>query len=403
MNEKKPIDVVVAGHLCLDIIPKFGRIEAEKVSDVLVPGTLLNIHEAIISTGGAVSNTGISLSKLGFEVELAGKVGDDLFGKAIADILKNYAEPRGLSIAESKYSSYTIIIAIPGVDRMFLHHPGTNDTFGYSDIDFDKVSEAKIFHLGYPPLLKKLYTDDGAELIRIFSTVKSLGVTTSLDMALPDPDSEPGKADWDSILKKLMSQVDIFIPSIEEIMFMIDKSRYSHLKHKAKDRDIVDFFELYDLTNISDTLLGYGAKIIALKCGHRGFYLRTAEKPLMDKTGFAKPFDPFAWSNRELLVPCYSVDRILSAAGAGDSAVAGFLAGYLKGKSCEICMKCANAAGAQNVLALDTVSGIRTWDETISMVHDSARLSNPVISENGWVCDEKNRVWKGPGDRTVHR
>ena len=55
---KKPFDVVVAGHICLDIIPTIPheRIEFE-------PGRLLQVGPAVLSTGGAVSNTGLALHR----------------------------------------------------------------------------------------------------------------------------------------------------------------------------------------------------------------------------------------------------------------------------------------------------------------------------------------------------
>ncbi len=400
MSNKKSIDVIAAGHICLDIIPRFGNIKADRVGNILTPGRLVNVSEAAISTGGSVPNTGIALLKLGLKVDFMGKVGDDLFGKAIIGILGNYIEPHGMITAKGEHSSYTIVIAIPGIDRMFLHNPGTNAAFDYGDIDFALVRNARLFHLGYPPLMRNLYINDGAELIKIFTQVKSMGVTTSLDMALPDPDSESGKVDWDLILRKLLPHVDIFTPSIEEVMFMVDRKRLSSLKHEAKGGDIVDFFKPDDLTRISDVLLGYGAKIITLKCGHRGFYLRTTGKAILDKIGYAKPADSHNWSNRELWAPCYHIDRIASAAGSGDSAVAGFLTGYLKGESPEICMKCANAAGAQNVEALDAVSGVKTWDEVMKMVcAPDAKLKDLEISEDDWIYDEVDRLWKGPGEK----
>ena len=397
MSNKKSIDVIVAGHTCIDIIPRFADVRSGKVSDILIPGQLINVSEATISTGGPVPNTGIALVKLGVKVELIGKIGNDLFGRAIIERLRNYVKLGSMSTAKGEHSSYTIVIAIPGIDRIFLHNPGTNDTFGYNDINFDLVKNARLFHLGYPPLMRNLYIDGGSELIKIFAKVKSLGVTTSLDMALPDPDSESGKANWDSILKKLMPYMDIFTPSIEEAMFMVDRERLFFLKEQARGKDVIDFFEPDDLTHISDVLLSYGVKIITLKCGHRGFYLRTADTGKLDKIGYAKPADSRKWSNLELWAPSYHVDRIGSATGSGDSAVAGFLVGYLKEETPEMCVKCANATGAQNVRALDAISGIKTWEETIKMASDpDAKLNDLEICEDNWVYDKEERLWRGP-------
>ncbi len=381
--QAKLVDVVVAGHICLDITPEFGRIRAEGIDDVLAPGKLVNIHEANLSTGGAVPNVGVALSKLGVEAALMAKTGDDLFGRAIVGRLKDYVKPGGISRVAGEHSSYTIVIAVPGFDRIFLHNPGTNDTFGCGDIDFDVVKKARLFYLGYPPLMRRLYIDDGAELIRIFARVRSLGVPTSLDMALPDPDSESGRVNWDLLLRRLLPYVDIFLPSIEEAMFMVKGDRLLFLKRQ--ERDFIDCFTTDDLTCISDILLSYGAKIVGLKCGHRGVYLRTAEG------------QSHGWSCRRLWAPPYHVKTIASATGSGDSAVAGFLTGYLKGESPEICVRCANAAGAQSMQALDAVSGIKSWDEVVKMAH-SHNKDSLKISADGWVYDKSEELWRGPGD-----
>jgi len=136
MKERK-IDVVVAGHLCLDIIPKFPEGSEFEIEELFVPGKLIDVKEATISTGGAVSNAGLALHRLGMKVELMGKVGDDFFGRAIIDRLKGTISLKGMSIAKGEGSSYSLVISPPGIDRMFLHYSGTNDTFGYDDIDFD--------------------------------------------------------------------------------------------------------------------------------------------------------------------------------------------------------------------------------------------------------------------------
>src|SRR5712692_3155243 len=104
MNEKEtfnnPItaEVVVAGHICLDIIRTLASSTA-----LLAPGRLIEAGPAILSTGGPVSNTGLALHKLGIVTRLMGKIGTDLFGQAIRQLIASY-EPE---LAEG-------IIVVPG-------------------------------------------------------------------------------------------------------------------------------------------------------------------------------------------------------------------------------------------------------------------------------------------------
>jgi len=88
VKSDKKIDVVVAGHICFDVIPRFPKTGAKSFGELFVPGKLVNVGEVVTSTGGPVSNTGLGLHRLGAKVELMAKIGDDFFGKAILDKLK---------------------------------------------------------------------------------------------------------------------------------------------------------------------------------------------------------------------------------------------------------------------------------------------------------------------------
>lgn len=81
MSEKL-FDAVVGGHICLDVIPRFRDTGAATMGEIMIPGTLVNVDEAAISTGGPVSNTGLALIKLGIKAMLMGKIGDDFLDRA---------------------------------------------------------------------------------------------------------------------------------------------------------------------------------------------------------------------------------------------------------------------------------------------------------------------------------
>ena len=63
-------EVVVAGHICLDVIP--GLTQAPD----LTPGRLVVVGPSAVSTGGPVGNVGLALHRLGVPVRLMGKIGD---------------------------------------------------------------------------------------------------------------------------------------------------------------------------------------------------------------------------------------------------------------------------------------------------------------------------------------
>ena len=132
---EKEFDVVVAGHVALDVIPDMSGLSGDLISS-LRPGTLVTIGPVVASTGGPVSNTGISLHKLGVKTGFMGKVGDDFFGRELLDRFAKIGASDSMSVVEGESTSYSLVITPPGVDRMFLHHPGCNDTFGLADVKF---------------------------------------------------------------------------------------------------------------------------------------------------------------------------------------------------------------------------------------------------------------------------
>ena len=145
--------VIAAGHICLDITPVFpaGK-QYDSQSSVLVPGRLIQMEAADVHTGGSVANTGLALKLLGCDVTLMGKVGDDAFGMMVRNILEKYGAG-GLLTDPGSSTSYSVVLAVPGQDRVFLHSPGANDTFTGGDIPEEALEEAALFHFGYPPLM----------------------------------------------------------------------------------------------------------------------------------------------------------------------------------------------------------------------------------------------------------
>jgi len=399
MNDQKKTQVMVAGHLCLDITPRFPATANIKIGEVFSPGKLTNVYAAVLSTGVVVANTGLVLDRLGVDVALNGKIGGDEFG----DIIRNKIGPdraEAIKVVNDQSSSYTIVLALPGVDRFVLHNPATNDTFGPEDIDYELAGECVLFHFGYPPLMKRRYENDGAQLAQMYQRIKELGVTTSLDMAMPDPAAPSGQVDWRKILEKVLPYVDVFLPSIEEITFMADRNLFDQRKTQAKNKDPVLAYEPEDCTAISDLLLSLGVKIVAIKCGVRGLYLRTAAKQQIDAIGSACPKDVEAWSDRELWAGTFKVENFASALGAGDATIAGFFCGLIRGFSPEYTLRMANTVGWQNVQAMDALSGISDWPTTEKLLKNKNRLYNSSkIKAAGWRFYADEKLFYGPHDK----
>jgi sugar/nucleoside kinase (ribokinase family) len=397
MENKKDIEIVAAGHTCLDLIPAFTIEEkVDKMTDVLVPGKMINMGKCVVVGGGPVTNAGVSIRRLGVKTELIGKVGNDDFGKQILRWYEEYeGHFEGIQVVDGESTSYTIAICIPGIDRFYLHHCGANDTFGYDDMNFDLVQRSKLMLFGYPPWMAKLYENKGNELTKILKKTKELGTTTVLDLSLPDVNSRAGQIDWLTILNDWVPLTDIMVPSAEEIFYFLYKDKF--LKKKANlgpKESVLDHMTVSEISELGNDLIKMGAAIAMVKCGHRGLYIRTAGVDRLKKLGAAGCADLENWANRELWFPVYAEEKFVGALGSGDSAIAGFLAAFVWGHTIESCLKYANAAGSMNVTVPDGLSWNKGFDDLTKRIEAGWKTKNLKIDEKGWKHERE--FWAGP-------
>ena len=402
MKNKKDIEIVAAGHTCLDLIPAFtieGKVD--KMTDVLVPGKMINMGQCVVVGGGPVTNAGVSIRRLGVKTELIGKIGDDDFGK---QILQWYEEHeghfKGIKMVEGESTSYTIAICIPGIDRFYLHHCGANDTFGFDDMDFNLVERSKLMLFGYPPWMKKLYENTGAQLTKILKKTKEFGTTTTLDLSIPDVNSPAGQVDWKAILNNWVPLTDIMVPSAEEVFFFLYKDKFLDIKANLGPKDsVLDHMTVEDISTLGSDLVKMGTAIAMVKCGHRGLYVRTAGQDRLKKLGAAGCSNLENWANRELWFPVYEEEKFVGALGSGDSAIAGFLSAFVWGHTIESCLRYANAAGSMNVTVPDGLTWNKGFDDLTKRIESGWKTKKLKIDENGWKYERD--FWVGPDNHGI--
>lgn len=395
--------VIVAGHACIDITPVFPDKQMKKntkeeigsahsatlLSKVLIPGKLVQMKGVDINPGGAVSNTGLAMKLLGEDVALAAKIGDDSFGDILTGIYEKHGVGSGIIRCPGERTSYSVVVAVPGVDRIFLHDPGANDTFDAEDVRKLDFSDVKLFHFGYPPIMEKMYQNEGEELLRIFQYVKEQGVLTSLDMTMVDETSKAGQTDWDVILRKVLPYVDFFLPSVEETCFMLDKERYREWCQRAEGGDLCMVITPKDVKPLADKLISYGAKVVLLKCGATGLYYKTGSgegmqalleqlaqvlpecketnssrnenAALCDSKDVANCSQDWyqEWAGREGFEKSFKPAKVLSGTGAGDTTIAAFLTSVLCGYGLHKSIQLAAAEGASCVEDYGALGGIK--------------------------------------------
>ena len=378
----KKTKIIIAGHICVDFTPPFDVEKFNKIDEVLLPGKLIHVGAANFYPGGVVVNTGLAVKILGAEVLLMGKIGKDAFGKMIIEFLKDYNAEEGIIIDSESSTSYTVVLAVPGIDRIFLHNPGANDSFSADDIDYSKCEDAVLFHFGYPPLMKKMYLDSGSELTKIFKRVKEKNCITSLDMAAIDENSDAGNADWSTLLENTLPYVDFFMPSIEEICFMLDRSKYHELQQRASGVDVTHVLSIKnDVAPMAERLINMGCKIAVIKCGAAGFYYKTADKNSFEDLEKISSIDFSSFISKEGFEKSFVPDVIISGTGAGDTTIAAFLTAMIKGYKFEKCLAYASGTGACCMSSVNALDALKTFDKLEEKISKGWKKQNLLSNE----------------------
>jgi len=378
-----PPSVVVAGHICLDIIP---RLPAAAHRRAPRPGSLDLIGPVTLAVGGCVGNTGIALHRLGLRTTLIARVGDDQLGSVLTDLVHR-AVPREavhLVRAADEMTSYSVIHNRPGKDRSIEHFPGVNDTFVADDVPLELLHAATLLHVGYPPLMAALVADGGRELRRLLARARGSGAATSLDMANANLDPGAGRVRWRELLERVLPDVDIFLPSLAEAC---------HLLGRRIHRDEQGAPTLASVGRIADELVSLGVRIAGLKLGEHGLYIRTASAARM-AAGSIPTAPP--WTDRELYSTVFET-HVVGTAGAGDTTIAGLLFGLLVGMSPGDAITAACAVGGSSTEAADGTSSVPSWPEITRRLGQGWRRRTAAPA-TGWAPSRDGGPWCGPHD-----
>ncbi len=380
--------VVVAGHVCLDIIPGLGPGGDGQAPG---PGTLELVGPATLAIGGCVGNTGVALHRLGLRTKLVARIGDDPFG-AILKRLVHAAVPRRdarLIATPGGQTSYSVIQSRPDLDRAIRHFPGVNDRFVAADVAPAVLNGAALLHVGYPPLMASLVADDGLEIGRLMAAAHRHEAMTSLDMAAANLDQGVGGIRWRELLRRILPEVDLFLPSLDEA---------AHLLEREVRRDGRGAPVMTDVVGLADELLDLGVAVAGLKLGEHGLYVRTAPGARIDAVpGSLGP----AWVDRELYSAVFET-RVVGTTGAGDATIAGFIHGLVGGMAPEASVTAACAVGGASTEAADGTSAIPAWPEIQARLGGDWQRTADTPGPD-WTPALDPGLWVGPRDRVARR
>lgn len=389
---------VIAGTIALDVAPQFPKGACER-EQLLEEGKTLYIPDIKVMLGGLVANTGVAMGRLGAEVLLASKVGDDSFGVIIRRLLEETGVPFQLKTAEHRGTSMTIVVAPEHADRTFWHRRGASQEYCFEELPLEALKEASLFHFGYPTGMPCFHSDSGERLSGLFLEVKKLGLTTSMDLSLPGLASEAGRADWKTIMQRTLPYVDVFLPSLEETLFIFRKERYLEILKDADGKSAIDYIDLELLESLGDEILSMGPKVLLLKLGKKGLYLRTASGDAFCQMGELQGLLTSGWHDREMLMTPFLPEHIVSTNGAGDTAIAGFLTGILEGWEPDRCMRLASGAACIRIQSSEGAKVLPSWKEIMKKADDGwAHMELPELQIPYWKPDKERQVYLGEHD-----
>jgi sugar/nucleoside kinase (ribokinase family) len=293
--------IIVADHVCYPI------------SHVPAAGELVTTDKMLLTIGGCAANAAVDLVKMGVAATVVGRVGSDVFGRIVADMLREHGvDASGIQTTPDADTSQTLIVNVLGQDRRFIHTFGANAVFSASDIPLEKVKQCKVLYLGGYLVMPKMVQE---ELVPVFAAAREKGVKTVLDVVVPGP------GEYLSRLDRLLPHVDVFLPNNHEAALMTGES---------------------DSVRQAEAFRRLGSKTVVITMGGDGVVL-VSEKTRLRAGVFTVPF--------------------VDGSGGGDAFDAGFIYGMLNDMSPEGCLRVASALGASCVRAIGTTPGVFTRSE----------------------------------------
>lgn len=244
----KKFDVVALGELLIDFTEN-------GISSQGNP-----IFEA--NPGGAPCNVLAMLQKLGKKTAFIGKVGNDIFGRQLTEVVKAAGiDVTNLVTDSSVPTTLAFVHTLAGGDRefSFIRDPGADMMFRKDEINADIVKSAKIFHFG-----TLSSTHEGVREATRYGVdiAKESGALISFDPNLRPPL-------WNSLedarreIEYGLEKCDILKISDNEIEFMMGSTDY--------DKAVRELMEKYQIKLAFATLGKNGSRAyygdIKAECG----------------------------------------------------------------------------------------------------------------------------------------
>jgi fructokinase len=164
------MQVVTLGEILIDMFPaEVGR-------------RLVDVSAFHPKPGGAPANVAVAASRLGAPSAFMGKVGDDIFGRHLVDVLREQGvETRAMRVSTTARTTMAII-AMPDPDTaefIFYRNPGADLLLQPDELDEDLLAEAQALHIGSLSLVDEPARSATHEAVR---QAQAAGALVSFDV-----------------------------------------------------------------------------------------------------------------------------------------------------------------------------------------------------------------------------
>jgi len=266
-------DLVVLGEINVDLILTGDVMPEFGQREKLVT-------DAALFLGSSSAIFACGAGRLGLRTAFIGKVGDDDFGRFMVERLEERGvDTSGVLVDPSVKTGLSVILS-RGQDRAILTYLGSIDALRGEDVNREILKRARHLHVASYFLQRQLQPS----LPELFAMARAWGLSTSLDTNW-DPDER-----WDDYLPHVLNQVDVFLPNENEALAISGADELD-----SATRSLMELIPL-----------------VVIKRGMEGAFACRGDEVV-----------------HQAAFPVASVDST----GAGDSFDAGFLYGFLRGKS----------------------------------------------------------------------
>jgi sugar/nucleoside kinase (ribokinase family) len=271
------------------------------------------VDDARLVIGGSAAIMACGAARLGLATGLVGVIGDDFLGRFMREaVAERGVDVSGL-VVDGEQSTGISIVLVRGDDRAILTALGTIPGLSAEAVDDELLRAARHVHVSSFFLQRRLRD----ELPAALGEAKSAGATVSID-----PNWDP-REEWDGGLLEALSSADLLFVNGEEVRRIAGEDQVEAAARKLAER---------------------GAKVV-VKLGAEG---------------------ALAVRDDEIVRASAPRVEVADTVGAGDSFDAGFLAGFLSGRSHQESLALACACGALSTRAAGGTAAQPTLAEAMS-------------------------------------